>query len=199
MLLFVIVFVTVFFNLNQKRTREGEEKRKVQEARVIELERSRKATEDAIAEMVSRSAAVDDWEERLMPKDLLGLNPVLTIDIEKLWLVDKPILFYGSIKDVVSGEEGRCVLLIEEVSGGNEGFHEADLELSLRCPCEKIQSLLKEDVGKSYGSFSMMSGVALTARIERIRRKDFQTAEGIENVRIGEGEIVDVLWTGNVR
>ena len=72
------------------------------------------------------------------------------------------------------------------------------IQLSLLSEKEKVDSFLKEypALFKYYG---LKNGVAVVARINSIRTTYVPGEEGgREEVKIGNGELVDILYTGHV-
>ena len=76
-----------------------------------------------------------------------------------------------------------------------------ELQLSLLSSKERIDSFLKQhpDLFKDNG-YGFSNGVAVIARVKTIRTTYVPGEEGErEEVRIGEGELVNILYTGDVR
>ncbi len=76
------------------------ENRAKREAEKAEAERIEKTIKAAVAQLVERTNAVHNWEKELCKGGQFRLEPILTIELERLWLTDRPILFVGSIKDI---------------------------------------------------------------------------------------------------
>lgn len=71
-------------------------------AKNLETERLRNAAKVAVAQLVVRTNAVENWEKYLSKGEQFRLEPILTVELERLWLTDRPILFVGAIKDISS-------------------------------------------------------------------------------------------------
>ena len=176
---------------------ENEAKRDAERA---EAKRVKQTIKSAVAEMVSRTGAVDDWESSLSKGEKFRLSPIFTVELEKLWLENQPILFIGNIKDIATYNESHYIVLIKRNFLFGYMFG-TELQLSLLSSKERIDSFLKQhpDLFKDNG-YGFSNGVAVIARVKTIRTTYVPGEEGErEEVRIGEGELVNILYTGDVR
>ena len=176
---------------------ENEAKRDAERA---EAKRVKQTIKSAVAEMVSRTGAVDDWESSLSKGEKFRLSPIFTVELEKLWLENQPILFIGNIKDIATYNESHYIVLIKRNFLFGYMFG-TELQLSLLSSKEHIDSFLKQHPGlfKDNG-YGFSNGVAVIARVKTIRTTYVPGEEGErEEVRIGEGELVNILYTGDVR
>ena len=169
------------------------------EAERAEAERIEQATKTAVSQMASRTNAIPDWEARLSKGERFRFEPILTVELERLWLQQRPILFIGAIKDVATHDDSQYEVLIERSLYGSFDFmFGTELQLSLLSSKSRIDSFLKEhpDLFKDYG---FKNGVAVVARINAIRTVSVPGEEGErEEVKIGDGELLDILHTGDV-
>lgn len=176
---------------------ENEAKRDAERA---EAKRVKQTIKSAVAEMVSRTGAVDDWESSLSKGEKFRLSPIFTVELEKLWLENQPILFIGNIKEIATYNESHYIVLIKRNFLFGYMFG-TELQLSLLSSKECIDSFLKQhpDLFKDNG-YGFSNGVAVIARVKTIRTTYVPGEEGErEEVRIGEGELVNILYTGDVR
>ena len=169
------------------------------EAERAEAERIEHTIKSAVAEMVSRTGAINDWEPRLSKGEQFRLEPILTVELEKLWLQNRPILFIGSVKDIATLNQSQYTVLIEmSLFGSFEHMFGTELQLSLLSSKERIDSFLEKhpDLFKNYG---FNNGVAVVTRINAIRTTYVPGEEGgREEVKIGVGEMLDIIYTGDV-
>ena len=176
---------------------ENEAKRDAERA---EAKRVKQTIKPAVAEMVSRTGAVDDWESSLSKGEKFRLSPIFTVELEKLWLENQPILIIGNIKEIATYNESHYIVLIKRNFLFGYMFG-TELQLSLLSSKERIDSFLKQhpDLFKDNG-YGFSNGVAVIARVKTIRTTYVPGEEGErEEVRIGEGELVNILYTGDVR
>ncbi len=174
-------------------------KREAERAERAESERIEQATKTAVSQMSSQSNAVSDWEASLSKGERFRFEPILTIELEQIWLQQRPILFVGSIKDIATHDQSRYVVLFERsLYGSFDYMFRTELQLSLLARKEMINSFLKKhpDLFKDYG---LNNGVAVVARIDAIRIISVPGGEGErEEIKIGDGKLMDILYTGNV-
>lgn len=166
------------------------------EAELSEAKRIEQATKTAVSQMVSRTDAIDDWETRLSKGEKVRVEPILTVEIERLWLQNRPILFRGTIKDIATHGQSQYAVLVERgLFSEFEHMFGTKLQLSLISSKDRVDSFLKEhpDLFKDYG---FNKGVAMVARINSIRTMDIPTENGERGVIIGDGELVDIMYTG---
>lgn len=191
-IIFAVVAVGYFFNSYTESKAKREAKR-------AEAERIEQAMKTVVSQMVSRTNAVSGWEEKLSKGERFRFEPIRTVELEQLWLQQKPILFVGAIKDIATHDQSRYVVLVERSLFGNFDYmFGTELQLSLLSDKDKIDSFLKEhpDLFKDYG---FKNGVAVVARINSIRTTYVSGEEGErEVVKIGDGDLLDILYTGDV-
>ena len=178
---------------------ENEAKRDAERAKA---KRVKQTIKSAVAEMVSRTGAVDDWDSRLSKGERFRFGSIFTVELEKLWLENHPILFIGNIKDIATYNESHYIVLIERsLFSSFDYMFGTELQLSLLSSKERIDSFLKQhpDLFKD-NAYGFSNGVAVIARVKTIRTTYVPGEEGErEEVRIGEGELVNILYTGDVR
>ncbi|MBL1276736.1 MAG: hypothetical protein COB30_011675 [Ectothiorhodospiraceae bacterium] len=191
-IIIVVAVVGYFFNSYtvNKAKREAER---------AEAERIEQTTKTAVSQMASHTNAVSDWEENLSKGERFRFESILTVELERLWLQQRPILFVGAIKDIATHDQSRYVVLVERsLFGSFDYMFGTELQLSLLSDKDKVDSFLKEhpDLFKDYG---FKNGVAVVARINSIRTTYVSGEEGErEEVKIGDGELLDLLYTGDV-
>lgn len=202
----VVVGYCVNSDLENKAARETEK---------AEAKATAAKIEATVSKMVSRTDAIDDWVSQLtdMPKNGMdGLARteaiddwaaqlsvgILTIELERLLVRPRPILFRGAIKDVFTTDPSRYIVLIEiDISIGHK------LQLSLISSKEIIDSFLDKhpDLFRNYGR---NNGVAVVARIHSIRPRTVGYPSDNESgyddddyeVKIGDGELIDIAYLG---
>lgn len=170
------------------------------EAERVKSERIEQATRLAVSEMVTRTNAVEDWETPLSKGEEFRSEPILTVELERLWLQQRPILFIGAIKDIATIDQSRYVILVERsLFGGFKHFFSTELQLSLVSSKDIVDSFLKEypDLFKDNG---FNNGVAIVARIDSIKTTNVPGENGErEEVKVGNGELIEIIYTGDVQ
>lgn len=175
--------------LEEKATREAER---------AEAEKIEQATKTAVSQMVSRTDAIDDWESLLSKGQRFRFEPILTVELERLWLQHRPILFIGSIKDIATHNQSQYTVLVKRSLLGSFGhIYNTELQLSLFSSKEIIDSFL-ENHPDLFNNYGFNNGVAIVARINSIRTINILGEEGErEEVKIGDGELIDIIYTGD--
>lgn len=188
-----IIYVLVALLVGSYLVNSYLENKATREAQRRAEEQILQAAKAAVSQMVSRTGAIDDWKLQLSRI----LEPVLTIELEKLWVRPRPILFTGTVKDISTADLSRYTVVVES------DF--AALQLSLISTKKIIDSFLEKhpDLFKDYGR---NNEVAVVARIHSVRTHtvpysyydgDFGTL-GVEEVKIGDGELIDITHTRDV-
>jgi len=189
----VIALVGYFFNSYTVDKAERESER-------AESERIKQNIKIAVSQMASRSNAVSDWEASLSKGERFRFEPILTVELERLWLKQRPILFFGSIKDIATHDQSRYIVVFKRsLYSSFDYMFGTELQLSLLARKDRVDPFLKKhpDLFKDYG---FNNGVAVVARIDTIRTTSVPGEEGERvEVKIGDGELIDILYTGNVR
>lgn len=135
--------------------------------------------------MVSKYKAVNDWEDKLREKSQQRGKRILTMELENLWLTNRPILFKGSIKDISNLDVNYYIMKLDVKSRLS-----GEMALTLKSPKNMIDSFLSAHPKAS----SDVSIVAVIATIDRIDTNYRKTEEGDEEeIRTGVGRCVDIL------
>ena len=135
----VVLLVSAYFIYSYLENRAKREDEKV-EAEMIE-----KVTKAAVTQLVERTNAVHNWEKELSKGEGFRLEPILTLELERLWLTDRPILFVGSIKDISTIDHENYRIKIERgmlTSIEYEYMFWTELQLALQCPKQMVDSFL---------------------------------------------------------
>jgi len=173
------------------------EKKARKKAEDAEAKRIEEITKASVAEMVARTNAIDTWEKALSKGEKFRLERILTVELERLWLTERPILFIGAIKDVVTLDKENYRIEIKR-SLFNSLFR-TELQLVLQCPKQKVDLFLKEHPNL-FKDFGFKNGVAVVADIDEIETKLVSGPEReIEYIKIGKGKCIDMIYTGNVK
>ena len=178
-------FASNYFETKAKKQREQAEQKAEQER---DNKRRQMATA-AVAQMVSKYNAIDDWEKKLRRGKKSGSERILTMELENLWLTEKPILFKGRIKDISNFDSNNYLMRIKMLRRFDK-----ILELSLKVPKSMLDSFFKE-YPKASSEYSSIAFIAKLNRIESSHQIDKEDNE-VETV-IGIGQCLDVLYIGN--
>ena len=170
-----------------------------QEAKRIEAERHTAGIRRAYLDLLSGTNAVTNWEERLSKGESYRLEPILTIELEKIWMQLHPIAFVGVIRDIATHDNSTYRIRLEKrLFGSWKYMFDTELELSLLCEKEKIDTLL-EDHPNIFDEFNFENGVAVIAQITSIESNTMLGPEGEKmDIRVGKGQLLDLVFVGDV-
>jgi len=187
-----IILIAGYFINNYLEDRSREEAKKA-ESRKIEV-----AIKASVADLIRRTNAIDNWEEELSKGEKFRMAPILTIELEKLWISDRPILFIGSIKDITTEDKENYIIEIERSLFNFKYIFETELILELKCSKHKVDAFLNAhpEILKESG---LTNGVAIVAEIKKIETKAIPHKEdGTREIKIGKGNCLEILYTGSV-
>ena len=192
--IFVGVWIIIVLAVSGYFANSCVEKKAKREAENTEAKRIEEATRSAVSAMVSRTGAVDDWERNLSKGERFGSKRILTVDLERLWLQNRPILFIGFIKDIATYDEAHYTVLVERsLFNSLDYMFDTELEVSLRATKSRIDSFLEEHPS----GFGFADDVAVIADVKTIQTAYIPGEEGgREEVKIGEGELIDIIFLG---
>lgn len=163
---------------------------KIKEMAIKEArQKERELQHIAVARMTSKHNAVNDWEEKLSEDRFNIRKRILTMDLEKSWLIDKPILFKGRIRDIYILDASNYRMIIDglNIFRGGSAFSD-QLALSLNCQKGMIDSFLRTN--KDPSSLT----VAVIANINKIETGFRKIEEGRDKeIKIGIGHGIDIL------
>lgn len=168
------------------------------DAQRAEMHRAEQETKAAVAQMVARSNAVTDWDKRLSKGENYRMSPVLTIELEQVWQVDRPVLFIGSIKDISSGVGGDYLVQVERGLFTSDPMFATELRLSLHAPKALIDSFLAK-YPKLFADSGLNNGVAVVAKVRAINTSNERGEDGERvEVKTGLGELLEIQYIGDV-
>ena len=198
-ILWIVALVAICGYLFDSFQEENAKREAELAAQHAEQERVAKSTKAAVLEMATRTNAVTDWEANLSQGETYRLGPILTVELERLWLQQRPILFTGSIKDIASHDQSRYMVVL--VKGFFDSFRymfATEIRLLLLSDKDAVDAFLAEHP-YFFKEDGIHNGVAVVARINSIRTTYVLGEEGErEEIKIGDGELVDILYTGDV-
>jgi hypothetical protein len=157
---------------------------------VAESRAKEQAQEEALRMAVQTFAKNSDadiaWRKSIIKKhsDLL-----YSINLEAAWLINNPILFIGTLKNVATADGVNYHLLI------SDSYRSPVLKLQLLCPKQKVDSIIKtinNDPDTFFGP-----KIAVAAKVTQIKYEPQPAKEGMERVFIGHGTCTDIMYLGD--
>ena len=143
-----------------------------------------------VNDLARKSGAIVDWKEQLGSTDFAALNRVYSVDVERILISQKPVLFLGVLEDVASDDQKNDSLFIRDKS-----LFFPEIRLHLTCPKVVVDSLLmavKKDKESLYAG-----GIAVTALIAKVDHQMFFDGKETHHIFIGQGKCVDIVHIGD--
>ena len=171
----------------------------IKDAKRIDNIRKTNAIKNSINDLVSFNKAVDNWEELLGKGEVYRLEPIMTLELEELWLQNRPILFIGYLKDIATYNETFYTLTVEREPFGSSDFKfGTELQLSLLASKYQINDLIKKHPN-IFKDDDFYNNIAVIANIKGIKKSLLSVEYAQEKtMKIGEGELVDILYLGGI-
>lgn len=167
--------------------------------------RTREASAVAASEARRREAltmaeahrAVIDWDRALCVEGQYRESPILRLELERLWLTGRPILFLGVLRDVSSKSQDTYAVLVDRTPLLLDIDFTTRLELHLDAPKDLLDALLAGHPNLLSGP-GIDAGVAVVAKVSRIDAASDIGAD-LESVetRSGVGELLDIRFVGD--
>lgn len=136
-----------------------------------------------IDELVVRTNAIDDWRDNLSEQKKLGLEKIFTFELERLWISERPVLFFGEIEDISISDNSFYTVVIEV----NRISLYPKIRLAIKCPRQKIDFFI-ENNPELREKYSFKNEIALVAKMKSVTTAD--------KVVLAEGDCGDILYLG---
>ncbi len=154
----------------------------------------RTMTQVISTDLVRKNAANDSWDRELCQGQPARQAPVLTMELEKVWLTDRPILFVGKIADVRSeGGDDRLVVDRDMYWAAmlSRPLLTTDLRISILCP----KALLDAFIAANPDYLDPGNGIAVVAKIDSVETvPEAGSAEGGRpSAKTGRGKAIDLV------
>jgi hypothetical protein len=155
-------------------------------------------TKSAVEQLSSRYNAVADWEMQLSNGKADRSSSILSFELERIWLRDRPVLFVGSIKDISTNSDDTYQVTVSKSGFKLESDFETVLRLSLRAPKATIDIFLKQNPDLLSSEFPK-SGIAVVAKITNVSATDMLRAGGeLLEIKTGHGQLLGLVYSGGV-
>jgi len=140
------------------------------------------------------TGASSNWETSLGKGERYSSKTILTIELENLWIKNSPIIYIGSIHDIVTLDESHYKVEFERNLNGTTLF-ETELKLSLKAEKKIIDKFLSENPN-IMGDYGFNNSVAVSAQILEIESSQISGEDGyITEVKTGSGKLLGIVFT----
>lgn len=165
------------------------------ERKKVAEEQKRQALKASVLDMAANVDALTDWERTLTGGERFKTSPVLTAELQKLWLNNRPILFVGYIEDIIANEDGTYQMQVGHGFNTSFIFLGNDIKVNLRCPGKIVAPIIEASKRNIIGELG--AGVAVTGTIERIASAVGKDSEGNStSILTGYGGCLDAIYLG---
>lgn len=174
---------------------------KIHAAEAEAFERKNKQIQQELNSSIQQSVvkfnAETDWVQKLNKDDSRYVDiPVLTYDLERVWITEKPILFTGKISDIKIKNESEYIVIISRDFLVNKTNFQTDIELSVTASKDGIDSFIK--IYDAIGEYSFDKGVAVIAKINSVTTQYLLDKDNNKNeVKTGNGKMLDIQFMGS--
>lgn len=198
--------IIYFVNIRRQNTIRQNAKAQAEAKKEAEAEKANVVTRNIIENMVRKHNAVHNWTDKIKDKER-----ILGIELEKLWIANRPILFIGTIRDISTADNtnyqvriyGKTKVLIDEIMFQKTGSVDVIndygvktiLRLTLKCSKKLIDTLVKEkpDVLSDKNIV-----VAVIANITQIKSVDYlMSNDEMKSGNVGIGNCLDIFFIGS--
>lgn len=145
-----------------------------------------------LRQLVKVHGAIHDWLERLMGGEAVRLAPVMSTELQQVWLAGRPILFLGTLRDIAANPDGSFKVLLRHDPFAASGLlGAAEFLISTVCSPEQSKSLLS--IASNKSRLGLFAELAAVLKVNAISSKGMRTAEGGEMTQFtGEAECLEV-------
>lgn len=152
-------------------------------------------TQFASAELVKKYKALDSWDRKLCGNEPARITPILTMDLEKVWLTDQPILFVGKILDIKAEDSANYRLTVDRdvylTAALGRPVLSTDLQISVLCPKSMIEAFVKNNPD----FLDADNGIGVIAKIDGIEPLEKSADSGADRGfgKVGKGKGLDLM------
>ena len=148
---------------------------------------------EKISSVAKKHDAVVDWSSRLAQGERFRMSPILTTELQDLWVTGRPILFIGSISDIARTSTDSMSLFI--AYGALDQAHMflgTDLRIRIQCNRALSEPLLA--AARDPSRMALNSDIAVVAVISSIESSTERDSEGnTPRIHTGIGQCIDVV------
>ncbi len=158
-----------------------------------------KKAKKKVAKLIKNTNAIETWENRLVRgKSNYRVSTILTIELQRAWIKNGPILFIGSIKDIAFAGNGNCVITLRRSMMTDVNYPLSHpLQLEVHWDKKSTEKFLDKHPNLIRDTF-LDKTVAVAADIEKIKTVRLSDAEVTDKIKVGTGKCVDMVYIGSV-
>lgn len=148
------------------------------------------ASQAAYGELAKKHNAIDSWDNELCQGAPARMTPILTMELEKIWLTARPILFIGKITDIKIQDKANYRLIIDRDLYLSASLSRPVLRTRLGVSLLCTKNIVDSFIAANPDYLEAGNGVAVIAKIEAIENAEYadkDTEQGAGKVGMGNG------------
>ena len=148
--------------------------------------------------LVSEYNAIDDWEYNLTSGISLEFTTFEKNQLWELWSVNRPILFYGRIKETQNYDDLHYLLIFDRNTLVNfKYYYYPEIQLSFIYPKDKFDAFVEQHPD-FYDNYGFNNSIAVIADIVSISSETEFDEEGDEyDILLGHGNMRNMIYLGS--
>ena len=136
----------------------------------------------SLHELALRTQANVGWAKQLAGGKRYRRSPILTAELQDVWLHKAPILFVGILKDVAKNADGTYRVQLQYGDGyDGHRFMYTQIRLEVQCSAELTAPLLI--LGRNPSRRGYFPDAAVVAAVSDVRVEDIKVPEEAEEAR----------------
>lgn len=149
---------------------------------------------DRLRPMIERTNAHVAWERELDDSREVG-SPFSVSDLERIFLIDQPVLFFGSIDEIEVEDASGYKIAVKPTSilPCNYGL-EAFLHVVLTFDKEAMADVSEESPSFNGGQ-AVNQSVAVTAQFTKIEQLGLEDEYSTEPRAVAFGDLIEIVYT----
>lgn len=189
----VLLVAVVAWGLNSRHQNQIKK-----EQRIVEENQRKNRVIAKISKLKEETESTFNWLGVLKGDEEFRLNRVLTIELEKAWIENGPILFHGVLEDIATISDGQYIVKLEEGLWNDHGILFTELRLNLNASVEVVDELIQQHP-ELLDEYSIANGITVSASISSVKTSTETNEDGeSEEIKTGIGELRGVVFTGDV-
>ncbi len=181
---------------------DGINKQEQTKAKQVKTNKEEKDIQDintTIQQMLAHTNAISNWTSALNTTKESEFRKVFTFELEKILIVDSPILFIGDIVDIKIKNDKEYTLIIDLdlLSNDNTILWDMEIQLSLTAPQNTIDSFInKHPEVANYPSSSIavvakINSIDSSKKFEKLKEETFET-----EIKKAYGDMLNIEFLG---
>ena len=173
---------------------------RVKDENRVEAQRVLKEITFRIATLEKATGASSSWMGALSNGEKYRFKPILSIELEKVWVNGSAILFLGALNDIATLDDSHYKVTFEQSLWNSlDTMFDTKLKLSLKAEKAIVDKFMSANP-KLLEDYGFNNGVAVAAQIQAIESSHIVDTENIiTEVKTGKGVLLGLVFTGDAQ